>query len=407
MVIVAGLGKKFNIGNSRSPIDIHKNVGIGLKYVNREERYYRKTLLQKTIGNISKEEDMAEEVRVLYVAFTRAQDRLVLLGSLKDYESYKEKMDFVEEPEVLEANTFLDLIYPIAKKENMPIVLHDSSEIFFDRVQDEGRKQELEKFIENVTPDCIDPELYRQVDSQLSFKYEYEYAQKLKSKFSVSQINHMKDILEDESLDAEGYEKLYYDMNGDYALALPKFAQEEEHKISATDKGTIVHSVLEHWDFKAGVELCKEEATGLKALADLINDMEQRMLLTEEEAQVAMDYRKLRYDFQISDLGRRIGLADEVYKETPFNIMKTVRNEEIMIQGIIDCYFREGDRYVLVDYKTNVVRNAESEAEMEHFRETYEKQIELYREAIETSRNIKVSESYLFMLDAGIPISMD
>lgn len=407
MVIVAGLGKKFNIGNSRNSIDIHKNVGVGLRYVNRKDRYYRKTLLQKTIGNISREEDMAEEVRVLYVAFTRAQDKLVLLGSVKDYGSYVDKMEYMEKPEVMDAGNFLDLVYPIARKVNMPIVLHDSSEIYFDRVNDDTKKQSLEDFINNVTPNDVDAELYKQIDNQLSYKYEYEYAQKLKSKFTVSQINQMTDILKDENFDLDSCEKLYYDMDSDYALAVPKFVESEEKKISAAERGTIVHSVLERWDFKAGLELCKDEAGGMSALADLICDMEKRMLFTEEEAKIAMNHRKLIYDFQTSELGRRIGIADEVYKETPFNIIKIVKGEEIMIQGIIDCYFKEGDNYVLVDYKTNVVRNPESERAIEHFRETYAKQIELYREAIETSKNIKVSEAYLFMLDAGIAISMD
>ena len=406
MVIVAGLGKKFNT-TSRAPIDIHKNVGIGLKYVNRKEHYYRKNLIQKTIGNLSRAEDMDEEVRILYVAFTRAQDKLVLLGSIKDYEKYKEKMELVEMPDVLDASTYMDLLYPIAKKETMPIVLHGSGEIVLDTKVENDKKQALKTFMETATPDCIDPDLYRQIDSQLSYKYAYEYAQKLKSKFSVSQLNHMRDILEDESLDAKQYEKLYFEMNGVGALAVPEFAQDKERVISAAERGTIVHAVLEHWDFKAGAELCHDQEACMDALEELIKKMENKLLLTEQEAEVAMAHRQQIVDFQKSELGQRIGSADEIYKEMPFNLIKEVHGEEIMIQGIIDCYFKEGQDYVLVDYKTNVVRNPESEDEIEHFRETYEKQIELYKEAIEASKNIKVKEAYLFMLNAGIAISMD
>lgn len=405
MVIVAGMGKRFNNANARKPVDLHKNIGIGLRYVEREEHYYKKTLMQMAINNKRKQEDMEEEVRILYVAFTRAQDKLVLLGNVRDLEKFREVNESLEEPDVLRASCYLDMVMPVISDSNIFVHYHDAQEISFDNAETNESKENLKSLFADSKIE--DTELYAQIDKQLSFKYGYEYARLLKSKFSVSNLNKISDLLSNDGTSIENYERLYYESSYDTALAVPEFAQDKKTGFTASERGTIIHSVLEHWNFKSGDALSsKDETEALEYVRDFVVKLEKRQLLTAEEAVEARKYAKMIVGFQRSNLGNRLAKAEAIFKETPFNLMKNIKGEDIIVQGIIDCYFREGDKYILLDYKTNRVNNPDDPDEIAYLKETYREQIDLYREAIEEVKGIKVREAYLYMLNAQIFIEM-
>lgn len=415
MVIVAGMGKRFNNANARKPVDLHKNIGLGLRYVDRQRHFYKKTLVQMAIDNKRKKEDLEEEVRILYVAFTRAQDKLILLGSVRDLQKFREAKESLEEPDVFRASCYLDMIMPAISASDISVYYHDAQEISFENAQTNEGKEQLIKLLNHMDTkemgmdvnEASYAQLYAQIDRQLSFTYGYEYARLLKSKFSVSKLNKISDLLAEEGMTPESYERLYYESSYDAALAVPQFAQGQTSGFTAAERGTIIHSVLEHWDFKEGYGLCsQEEKKALESVREFITNLENKQLLTGEEAVEARKHAKMIINFQCSKLGKRLAEADEIFKETPFNLVKKIKGEDIIVQGIIDCYFREGDKYILLDYKTNRVDNPTDPHEIAYIKETYREQIELYREAIEVVKGVKVREAYIYMLNAQIFIEI-
>ncbi|MGN0710578.1 MAG: helicase-exonuclease AddAB subunit AddA [Anaerovoracaceae bacterium] len=412
LVIVAGMGRKFNNAASRNIIDTHSEFGMGLRYINRKEHFYRKTMIQNIIQDINRIEDLEEEIRILYVAFTRAQDKLVLLGTVKDFNKLDNRTELQKNIDLENASSYMELILAAVKKQKrdeeiIPVttVLHNSSEISVEKEQESGRNDSLRELFKTVRPDMVPAELYSQIENQLSFKYGFEHAQMLKSKFSVSEINRFGDLLESIEMTEEQAERMYYESSCDTALAVPEFAKEKSVGISPAERGTIVHSVLEHWNFKECAGNCSRDEIDIKVKA-LVKNMEKKLLLTGEEAEIAEKYSSYITNLQMSELGQRLSRAEEIFKETPFNLMIESGGEKIIIQGIIDCYFKEDGKYILLDYKTNVVHDPESESEKEHFRKMYEKQIELYCRAIEEAQGVKISEAYLYMLNASLEISM-
>ncbi|QIB69000.1 helicase-exonuclease AddAB subunit AddA [Aminipila butyrica] len=418
VVIVAGLGRRFNNANARKPIDIHKNMGLGIRYVEREQHFYKKTMIQTAIQHQQKQEDMEEEVRILYVALTRAQDKLILLGSVKDLQKFRETKEILPEADVLRASCYLDMLMPLMGKSQIQIYQHDAQEISFSNTEDQTRKDQLRQLIQGIpSPGLMEghgaspsvyADLYAQIDRQLSFRYGYEYGRLLKSKFSVSGLNRISEMLAREGLAAEEYQRLYYEESYETDLAVPQFAQDVKLGFTAAERGTILHSVLEHWDFKTGYEVCsQEESEALAYVREFITTMEQRQMLTEEEAQEARKHAKMIVHFQCSPAGKRLAEAEEIHKEVPFNLMKQIKGEDIIIQGIIDCYFKEKGRYILVDYKTNQLRRPGDADELAYLKETYREQIDLYREALEAVKGVPVQEAYLYLLNAGVTIAYD
>ncbi|MFV0516661.1 MAG: helicase-exonuclease AddAB subunit AddA [Aminipila sp.] len=417
MVIVAGMGKRFNNANSRIPIDLHKNIGLAFKYANRNQHYYEKILLQKFIDKKRRQEDMEEEVRILYVAFTRAQDKLVLLGSVRDLQKFKESKEVLEEADIFRSGSYLEMIMPVIAKSDITIHCHDSEEIYFDNKASVIEEDNIKKlFKANNYGDSEQSngnqteygKLYAQIHKQLSFKYGYDYAKVLKSKFSVSKINTISKMIHDEKMTPEIYERLYYETSYDRSLAVPSFAEQKKSGFSAAERGTIIHSVLEHWNFKEGITICKKDKkSAISYVYDLVDKLIMKKLLTEEEGVVAKKSANLIIDFQLSEIGQRLSLADEINREIPFNLIREVKGENVIVQGIIDCYFREGDRIVLLDYKTNWINNINDKDEIEYIKEMYRNQIEMYKESIETVYGVSVSEAYIYLLNAGVAIAYD
>ena len=416
MVIVAGMGRRFNNANSRKPVDLHKNIGLGLRYVDREKHFYKKTLLQTAIDNKRKKEDMEEEVRILYVALTRAQDKLILLGSVRDLEKFKETKGAFEEPDALRASCYLDMIMPSVSGSDIFVYCHDTQEISLEHVKNNEGKGRLRNLLNEIELNLSSSKfsslgekaLYSKIDKQLSFKYGYEYARLLKSKFSVSKLNQISDLFLEQDMSPETYEKLYYESSYDTSLAIPQFAQSQKSGFIAAERGTIMHSVLEHWDFKEGLHICSQEKEkALRQVRSFIAQLQEKQILTIEEAEEAEKHAQMIVDFQCSELGKRLAGADEIFKETPFNLMKKIKEEDIIVQGMIDCYFREADEYVLLDYKTNKVHNPKDPDEILYLKETYREQITLYREAIEAVKGGKVKHAYIYLMNEGITIEYE
>ena len=388
VVLVAGLGKQFNQSRDTSYLDIHKDLGITLSYIDKERKYFRKTLLQNVIKEKNKSLDMDEEIRILYVAFTRAMDKLILLGTVKDLSGALEKYELTEKGDTSTARCYLDMIMPAARGSDVKISFHNRDEIVplnSEKNVNKNLVSELLKGNENLKKDDL---LTSQINRMLSYQYGFMRATNQKSKLSVTEINR-------------GLKKTdTYREN----LRLPVF-ETGRRDFNSAEKGTIMHDFMMHLDFKEAYKallVSKEEITSF--LNKRLDSLVDAKCFTEEERKVIHTEKIIAF-FQ-SKIGTRASQAGEIYKEAPFSIIKELEGEQVIVQGIIDCYFREKDNYILIDYKTTYISDIGDMEELEQIKILYREQIRIYQEAIEISRGIKVKESYLYLFGADIEMSV-
>lgn len=424
VVFTSGVGKQFNLMDLNSAILYHDDLGFGPEYVDLEKRNAYSTLSKEAIKKRIRLETLSEEMRILYVAFTRAKEKLIITGATRNLEkstsSWVSSATLDEEiilpSEVLKGKSYLDWIAMAMCKHrdgepfreyvgaSRDIITNDFStwEVNFwtknlltgDKNLELVDKNEEDKLFITSEIDTVDKEIER----RLGFKYRYFEAGALPSNISVSDLKRA--AYEDEELDARTV-KIF----GDKEVIKPKFLQEKKG-LSSAQKGTIMHFVMQKLNF--------EKVSTINEIKEQVEDMVNRDLLTKEEASV-IRYKKIQSFFK-STLGKRLldsyrrGLL--VQKELPFftevssieldkSLAKDIyENELVRLQGIIDCFFEEDDEIVLLDYKTDYVEEGNEES----IKERYRVQIQYYKEAIEkiTGKKVKESYLYLFYLDKEI-----
>lgn len=394
VVLVGGLGKRFNRDSDTFQVSLHKDLGLGLRFVDRENSCYKKTIIQTAIDQKKRRESLAEELRILYVAFTRAMDRLVLLGTMKDVDRGMEARFVRGGQDYSNAKSYLDFLIPALENTGILFRKSDRRDISFHKGETEQRKDEIRRLIqgkveavrrENSQPQGKDglrlsgEALAQEIHRRLSYEYGHREALLLKSKFTVSEMSRL------------GKEKTIP------VLDRPKFTRGKS-RFTGAERGTILHKVMEQLDFHKMAEIwsrCREEKQKIEAVKGFVAELVNREILTEEEAG-AVQFEKITRFFD-SDIGRRACRSDRLYKEVSFNIMKELSGENIIIQGTIDCYFEEEGRYVLLDYKSNYIGNPDDKEAVERVLESYRVQLALYREALERIRGIQVEEAYLYL----------
>lgn len=399
MVVVGGLSHRLNFGK-HGDWSIDKDIGVGLREVNVKEGYSRKTILQKLIEEKHKREELEEYIRVLYVACTRAKDRLVLLAGDKDWNSNKEDLS----EETGNPKSYLEMIYPVLlnKKDAGDIIIHEKRdmEYIISGMKSAGTR-ELKLLEIKEYEGHRDERLKRFVDERLSYVYPFE-GEVAKSKYSVSELSNRDNEFGNVEITLRDSDIIKADK-----------------KIKDTDFGTVMHLVMQHIDFKkalksvsyAGVNDDNEDSfDGIKKkipsikdivvsetyIEDFIEQMKKNGTLNDAEASL-VNPGKIRKFFE-SDIGRRAASADVVKKEQPFNMIYQDADGEKMVQGVIDCFFEEDGRVVLIDYKTN--------ANTKGIEQRYNRQIDLYSKAIEQSLGMEVKEAYLYLFKEDKAVKM-
>ncbi len=377
IVMVAGLGKRFNFTKTGKGFMAHKDLGIGLTRVEHQEHWYRKTLTQTAIERKTRQEELEEEIRILYVAFTRAMDQLILLGTTKSVEQ--------GEPVPSPAkNCFLDYLLPFTEEGQMDWFLWDRSQLGAENKQRGQNKERVKELLRNLVPDEEDP-VFQEINRRFSFRYPGQKALSLKSKYSVTELSQAK---------KEEREHVQ-------ALKKPGFLQ-GQRSFSSAQKGTIMHKVMECMDFKAALEHA-EQGRGEAYARSQVERLVQREILLPEEAQ-AVDHGRIAAFFQ-SPLGQRAGRAERLYKETEFNLLWDMEGTQVMVQGVIDCYFEEAGNLILIDYKNSYVDPEKREEAIARLKDTYQGQIDIYKQALETIREKPVTEAYLYLFSENAHIS--
>jgi len=385
MVIVAGLGKRFMAGRDNGQVSVHKDVGLGLPFVIPEEKLRRKTLIQNVIEKKIKNEELDEEARVLYVALTRAKDRLFLLGSVADAEKAIEQYRSLDPGNRKMTNCYLDMIAPTMIRKRMPYTIHTRSDVSLAAAKSDLFQKEFKAMLLQKGSLSTDTEIRRVIENRMAYEYENKKALTAKSKYTVSELAR---------LDAQqNYEK---------PLPMPIFMQGKK-KLSGAEIGTAMHKVMEKMNFKeAAGAFAESREAGYSYLAGLLEELKEKVILTPEEAD-AVNLKRFEA-FLLSDLGQRTARAEKLYKESAFNLIMEVGGIKTIVQGIIDCYFEEDGKVVLLDYKTNAT--AKQEESIERLKEMYGAQIEIYSQALASIRYVEVKERYLYLfgIDQAIKV---
>ncbi|MGL5642255.1 MAG: 3'-5' exonuclease, partial [Paraclostridium sp.] len=423
VVFTSGVGKQFNLMDLNNAILYHDELGFGPEYVDLEKRNSYSTLPKEAIKKRIRLETLSEEMRILYVAFTRAKEKLIITGAIRNLEKTLSSWtssaalddEIIIPSEVLKGKSYLDWIgMAMCKHRNgdklrdyvgapLDLVTNDLStwEVKFwtkgDLVGDEKNevvdKIEEENLLITKKVEVVDKEIER----RLGYKYKYFASGKLPSNISVSDL---KRAAYEEEEDEFQVVKIY----GEKEIIKPRFMQEEKG-LSPAQRGTIIHFIMQKIDFN--------RVNSVAQIKEQLEEMKSNDLLTEEEIKIVRPI-KIQLFFK-SSLGKRMLVAYNNYivqRELPFftevcsthvdkSLPKEIyENEMVRLQGIIDCFFEEEDGIVLLDYKTDYVE----EGNEEELRERYKMQIQYYKEAIEkiTGKTVKQSYLYLFYLDKEI-----
>ena len=396
IVFLSSTGKQFNMMDLNKNILLHQEMGIGVKYIDYERQIEYDTLTKAAIKEKMLVENLSEEMRILYVALTRAKEKLIITGIQKDYNKKKEKLE--EKIRIYPKNlkkinpillkqykTYLDWILLVYgyEKQKMEQIANIN---IFDKKQLINKFEKREKtedidIREKIITKNISKQDINNIAKIIEYQYPYRLSTKIPTKTSVSEIKQMKNN-----------EKIK-----EISFSKPEFIKnEEQEKITGAKKGTLVHLCMQNLDVSIDYDINK--------VKELINDLEKREIITNKEAEAINPYVIL--EFTKTKIWKDLKEAKKVYKEKPFYIhipAKEIYGEDteemILVQGIIDLYYqnKQGE-YILLDYKTDYVEKGQEQELIKK----YKKQIELYKRALEEALNTKVSKSYIYSTWLGI-----
>lgn len=404
IVFAIGMGKKFNMQDVTGSVVIHPEWGVGIDAVDLERRTRIPTFLKKIIQEEIVTENLGEEQRVLYVAMTRAKEKLILTGALSgaadifgQYETEKNTLCQLPFYQLAQARKYLDWIIPAVASggEESPIntLIWDCQELAGSIKTEEQAEYLAKDVLEHWNTDRIyDKEFKGVLDEQLGFVYPFETEGKMKLKFTVSELKKRA------YLEEEAGEEMFHEPE---ALPLiPEFMQELK-VLTGASRGSAYHKLLELLDFTRKydeIELQKE-IKELLLSRKLSPDMAECI-----HAEDILEFLNCESGIRM----RKAALRKQLFKEQPFVLgvdakeiyPDIVADETILVQGIIDVYFEEEDGLVVLDYKTDRVH---SPAELT---EKYHAQLDYYAQALEqlVQKPVKEKLIYSFTLRKEIQI---
>lgn len=381
LVLVGALGKEFNDSDSREPLLLHRFRGLGPRYTDPERRIAVPMPDRTLIASRLKRETRSEEMRILYVAATRARNRLILLGGIPG--SREETMKKTQIRDAVRGRSWAQWLLP---------VLEESCPGCLQLVRWDRSRQVLEEEKRALETGLIRAGLEREISRPPAGECESgklpQYAGKIPAKLAVTDVFRYRNrsLSELERLRVERVDK-------------PRFLLGEE--ASGTERGLSYHRVMQWLD----TDRCGSEE---EIAAQIGRMVEREMLLPEEAALV--DPGAIRKFFE-GELGQRLLSSSQVRREVPFNLQVPAERvfpeaagsgEMVLIQGVMDLYFREPEGWVLLDYKTDRrVRPDSGQLE------AYRQQLGLYREALETMTGVPVIRTCLYLFSAGVAVDLE
>ena len=423
VVILAGMGKQFNFQDLNAKLLIHPDYGLGADAILPDRRMVVSTLNKQVIRRQLLEESLGEEIRVLYVALTRAKEKMILTGAVSNLDKELISLSHFREnqTELLPAETrlkgknYLDYVLPALARHRCMDSLYEEIGLFPTKenplyedpaqfqvkritaqmlteaeVVDQATGQMEENLLEDWDSEKVmDPGIREELDKRFGFVYPYEYRRDIPVKVTVSDLKK-KSYHEDEEIE----EAVYFEP--DIVPLVPRFIEEKteaEEEFTGAARGTAYHRVMEC------LEYGKTDTS--QNLKEQIEELVQNQKLSEVEAKCVRVSDIC--GFVECDLGQRMkaaALKGRLFREQPFVISRSAakideswdESERVLVQGIIDAYFLEDEEIVLVDYKTDYVRRGEEKKLIER----YHTQLEDYGQALERMTRRRVKEKYIY-----------
>ncbi|HEU5139568.1 MAG TPA: helicase-exonuclease AddAB subunit AddA [Bacillales bacterium] len=434
VVFIGGLNKKFNFSDSRGAYMLDKELGFGTKYIDPKLRISYPTLSMMAMRRKSEMEMRAEEMRVLYVALTRAREKLYLVGTVKDAEktitqwaqqaihqgwslpdyaraTAKGYIDWIG-PALLRhrdsgpLREMIGLEAPANKMANdvstwgMSVIRAD--ELDETEMEPQEGREDIENALKEFRPVPIESDEKEKVHERLAWTYGRLEATTHMSKQTVSEIKRQRESL----TNTEGTDTSYIRKFRSPIAERPRFLQEK--KLTSAERGTAMHTVMQHVDLVGPMSDAK--------LQDTVDRLVVNEMMTEEEAEV-VDLKPLFHFFQ-SELGRRMLAAPRVEREVPFSLAISAdqaypdwpeMDETVLVQGVIDCLIEDEEGLVLLDYKTDGIHGRfvnGFEGAKPVLADRYRLQLDMYARAVEQIWKKPLKEKYLYFFDGGHLLSM-
>ncbi|MDE6686695.1 MAG: helicase-exonuclease AddAB subunit AddA [Lachnospiraceae bacterium] len=418
---LCGLGKKINRRDVSKPVLLESEYGIGLDHIDPLLRVRRPTILKKAIADKILTDAISEEMRILYVAMTRAKEKLIMTGSVNDFEKTVEKWrkgGSADYENILQYSTYLDFLLAayLGSGKGEKYILGSKIEEMIAHTEKDDLVTALSKEALKDIGIQSDPSWEKVLEERFSMTYPYPELAGLYTKTTVSELK--KAAYED----TEAYQMFDTQQKEAY---VPKFIRGEEEASLGSKRGTAVHRIMELIEYKEFWDILEEAGALSEGLRQREGKTDQKVLegqvklimekniasgkLTKEAAEL-INVRKCAR-FLASDLAGRMVKADregKLYKEKSFFIgipakelkEEFPQEETVLVQGVIDVYFEEEDGLVLLDYKTDRV------AEPEELRSRYHIQMELYARALEqiTRKPVKERLIYSFALETSLKV---
>ena len=334
------LNRQFNREGENAPLLLHRRMGMGLAFVD-GDGVKRDPLSRRAVLLLNRRQQVEEEMRVLYVAMTRPKRRLVLVGTVNDAQEALDRPETVTPYGVVRARSFLTWLL-MTVKHDVPAFVHAREEFA------------LPAAAERPALGAADPVLVEAVARRYAYEYPFAGAAGVPNKTSVTALSEHHTL----------------------TFAEPAFAE----AAGALRRGTDVHELLRRLPLKPMTAA----------------ELDEYLSARDGER-----YRANLAYFTGTDLFARMCRSPQVYRELPFTLAMDTEEllgvpseERVLLQGVIDACFREGDGFVLLDYKTDRV-----EGDPALWAERHRRQVELYARALETLTGRPVTEKYVVLLN--------
>ncbi|GGA73730.1 helicase-exonuclease AddAB subunit AddA [Ornithinibacillus halotolerans] len=432
VVIVGAMDKQFNMQDLKQSYLLHKDLGFASKYIDPVKRITYPTLYYHAIKEEKRRELLAEEMRVLYVALTRAREKLVMVGNVASVEKKLEKWEAIMEHSewILPAHfriksvSYLDWVGPalIRHEDSSALRSEDVKDVVLKEIRVDPSKWDItiihgselanleetsmeedlnlkEKIMEWQPVVLNNKELDAFVDDRLSFQYPFSEAAHSRAKQSVTEIKRQRAIKDEYSAT-----QLVQPFKTPI-VKKPIFMQKEK-TLSAAEKGTAMHTVMQHLPFK-------EKMTSSE-IEEFIETLVEREILRRQEADsISIDAIEKFFD---TDIARKMMNADRLYREVPFSITllakdvyanwKSDTDEQVLVQGVFDALIPSDNGWIILDYKTDYVPENVTEEVITKLINRYKVQLSLYRHALETIWKTPVKETYLYFFNKQLLVKV-
>ncbi|WP_047152893.1 helicase-exonuclease AddAB subunit AddA [Aneurinibacillus tyrosinisolvens] len=425
VVFVAGLAKQYNLMDLNGSFLLHKELGFGPKYVDPELRISFPTLPYAAMKRRMRLEQLAEEMRVLYVAVTRAREKLFLVGTVKNLEKSVDKWAqtiawphwSLPDYELVRGRTYLDWIGPCLIRHHhakdlleitgtaersieavadhasaWSVTCYSAEDFILTAAAENNAVSDLENLIALGHAVPVAGPHQEVVEQRLSWKYNAPASESHLSKQSVSEIKRRQQAAL-KQLEQEDTGYLPRSFNRETA-ARPRFLSRQ--KVNAAERGTAMHTVLQ--------QLPVSRALSAAEIEEHIARMVERELLTAAEAEAVSPEQIERFFHSLP--GQKMLSSTQVRREVPFNLAIPApdaypgwpaqeKGEIVLVQGVIDCLFEDNGEWILLDYKTDATANLPDAV----LAERYRVQLDWYARAVEDISKKRVKEKILYFFD--------